>query len=117
MMESKAKSIRADEKTHERFKAIAEDFSNQGEALESLINTYELQKAKGAITNMQTDIEDFDVYLRGIQKSYLHVLELNQNTENRARLEFQQQLESKERQIADLQQRVDAAELACTILG
>lgn len=111
-MEWKTRSIRADAETLEHFKVISEEFDNQGLALESLINAYEIQKAKGTITNMQTDIEDFDAHLDSLQKVYLHALQLNQNAESRARLEFQQQLESKDRQIADLQQCVCDADLA-----
>ncbi len=111
-MENKARSIRADEKTLERFKTIAEEFDNQGMALESLINAYEIQQSKAVLTDVKTDIEDFDSHLNSIQKGYLHILELNQNAEHRIRGEFQQQLESKDKQIIDLQQRVDIAKLS-----
>jgi chromosome segregation ATPase len=111
-MDFKTRSIRADEKTLERFKAISEEFDNQGVALESLINAYEIQHSKAVLTDVKTDIEDFDSYLNSIQKGYLHILELNQNAEHRIRGEFQQQLESKDKQIIDLQQRVDTAELS-----
>jgi chromosome segregation ATPase len=111
-MDFKTRSIRADENTLERFKAISEEFDNQSVALETLINAYELQKSKAVLTDVKTDIEDFDSHLNSIQKGYLHVLELNQNAEHRIRGEFQQQLESKDKQIIDLQQRVDKAELS-----
>jgi chromosome segregation ATPase len=111
-MDFKTRSIRADENTLERFKAISEEFDNQSVALETLINAYELQKSKAVLTDVKTDIEDFDSHLNSIQKGYLHVLELNQNAEHRIKLEFQQQLESKDKQIIDLQQRVDKAELS-----
>jgi DNA repair exonuclease SbcCD ATPase subunit len=111
-MDFKTRSIRADENTLERFKAISEEFDNQSVALESLINAYELQQSKAVLTDVKTDIEDFDSHLNSIQKGYLHILELNQNAEHRIRGEFQQQLESKDKQIIDLQQRVDKAELS-----
>jgi chromosome segregation ATPase len=108
-MDFKTRSIRADENTLERFKAISEEFDNQGVALETLINAYELQKSKVILTDVKTDIEDFNSHLNSLQKGYLHILELNQNAEHRIRGEFQQQLESKDKQIVDLQQRVDNA--------
>jgi chromosome segregation ATPase len=111
-MDSKPRTIRASEETMERFKAIAEKFDNQGVALESLINAYEIQYSKAVLTDVKTDIEEFDSHLNSIQKCYLHILELNQNAEHRIRLEFQQQLESKDKQIIDLQQRVSKAELS-----
>lgn len=54
---------------------------------------------------MKTNIDDFDSHLNSLQKGFLHVLELNQNAEHCVRLEFQQQLESKDKIITDLQQR------------
>jgi hypothetical protein len=73
-MDFKTRSIRADENTLERFKAISEEFDNQSVALETLINAYELQKSKGVLTEVKTDIEDFDSHLNSLQKGYLHVL-------------------------------------------
>lgn len=61
---------------------------------------------------MKTNIDDFDSHLNSLQKGFLHVLELNQNAEHCVRLEFQQQLESKDKIITDLQHRVNIAELS-----
>lgn len=41
-MDFKTRSIRADENTLERFKAILEEFDNQSITLEMLINAYKL---------------------------------------------------------------------------
>lgn len=46
-------AIRADEETKAKFKAIAETFENNGIALESLLNAYEMQTAKGHIDRPQ----------------------------------------------------------------
>lgn len=107
--EMKTRSIRADEETLDKFKALSEEFNNQGECLSSLINAYEIAKAKNTLTNMQTDIEDYESHISAIQKAFLHVLELNENTEVRCREELRSLLDSKDKTITDLQNRLDAA--------
>ena len=108
--EMKTRSIRADEETLEKFKNISEEFANQGECLSTLINAYEIAKAKNTLTNMQTDIEDYESHISAIQKAFLHVLELNENTEVRCREELGGLLNSKDKTIEDLQQRLSDAE-------
>ena len=56
-------AIRADEETKAKFKAIAETFENNGIALESLLNAYEMQTAKDTLAVRRTDIDDFDIHL------------------------------------------------------
>ena len=107
--EMKTRSIRADEETLDKFRALSEEFNNQGECLSSLINAYEIAKAKNTLTNMQTDIEDYESHISAIQKAFLHVLELNENTEVRCREELRSLLDSKDKTISDLQNRLDAA--------
>lgn len=108
--EMKTRSIRADETTLDRFKAISEEFENQGECLSNLINAYELAKAKNTLTNMQTDISDYETHIAAIQRAFLHILELNENTELRCREEVRRLLESKDLVIEDLQKRLSDAE-------
>lgn len=106
----KVHSIRADVETLERFKAMAESFPNQSEALASLLATYETQNAKEALPGLATDVSDFDSHLRALQNAFLHILEVNQNTEERVRTEVQQLLASKDSQIIELQNRVKGLE-------
>lgn len=105
-------AIRADEETKAKFKAIAETFENNGIALESLLNAYEMQTAKDKLTVRRTDIEDFDIHLQAISSAFLHSLEITENTTERVRAEFQNKLESKDRTISDLQQKLHQAEQA-----
>lgn len=106
----KVHSIRADVETLERFKAMAESFPNQSEALASLLATYETQNAKKALPGLATDVSDFDSHLKALQNAFLHILEVNQNTEERVRTEIQQLLSSKDSQIIELQNRVRGLE-------
>lgn len=105
-------AIRADEETKAKFKAIAETFENNGIALESLLNAYEMQTAKDKLTVRRTDIEDFDIHLQAISSAFLHSLEITENTTERVRAEFQNKLESKDGTISDLQQKLHQAEQA-----
>lgn len=105
-------TIRADEEIKARFKSLAESLGNQGTALESLLNAYEMQNAKDVLTDRRTDIEDFDTHLQAISSAFLHSLEITQNTTERVRAEFQSRLESKDLTISDLQERIRQAEQA-----
>lgn len=105
-------TIRADEEIKAKFKALAENIGNQGTALESLLNAYEMQNAKDVLTERRTDIEDFDTHLQAISRAFLHSLEITENTTERVRTEFQRQLDSKDNIISDLQERIKQAEQA-----
>ncbi len=108
--EVKVRSIRADEPTYEKFKALSTEFDNQGECLSQLILAYEVSKAKHVLVDMQSDIADYESHIGSIQNAFLHVLELNNNAEQRIRHEFADQLSSKDKIISDLQERVEHAE-------
>lgn len=110
MSEMKARSIRAEQSTLDKFKEISEDFENQGAALESLIQAYEIQNAKAVLTTRQTDVEDFDTHLQAIQSAFLHSLEIAENAEERIRLEFKSSLESKDKTISSLQERLELSD-------
>ncbi|MDE6834963.1 MAG: hypothetical protein K2J39_12075 [Ruminococcus sp.] len=105
-------TIRTDEEIKAKFKALAENLGNQGTALESLLNAYEMQNAKDVLTERKTDIEDFDTHLQAISSAFLHSLEITENTTERVKAEFQRQLESKDLTISDLQERIRQAEQA-----
>ena len=105
-------TIRADEEIKAKFKALAENLGNQGTAIESLLNAYEMQNAKDVLTERRTDIEDFDTHLQAISSAFLHSLEITENTTERVKAEFQSRLTSKDLTISDLQERIRQAEQA-----
>lgn len=43
--DTKVRSIRADEQTYDKFKALSSEFDNQGDCLSQLIAAYEVSKA------------------------------------------------------------------------
>jgi chromosome segregation ATPase len=108
----KVRSIRADETVLDRFKEISEEFPNQSAALDSIIAAWETQNAKAVLSGMETDITDFESHLKSIQSAFLHVLDMNQNAEKRIRMDFKAQLESKDKTIIELQERVGKADEA-----
>lgn len=106
----KTRSIRADETVLDRFKVISEEFPNQSDALKSLITAWEVQNAKAVLLNMKTDISDFDNHLKAIQSAFLHILDINANTESRVKDAFSEQLDSKDKLIISLQADKELAE-------
>ena len=111
-MEYKVKSIRADDETYEKFKAIAsQEFGNQGQCLSTLINLYETEQSKVKLIERKLEINSFQSHLNKIGELFLMSLQLNQDAEERVRTEFEKLLESKDRLIIDLQTKVDTTTL------
>ena len=109
--ESTVKNIRAPEAVFDRLKTLAdESFPSQGAALEALLNSWEIQAAKGAIPNRETDISDFDSHVQAIQRAFIHSLEIAQNADARARDAFRQKVETLDKEKAELRQKLEEAE-------
>lgn len=104
----KTRSIRAEETVLEQFKELSEQFPNQSAALESLLNAYKMQTAKAKVVTRQTEIENFDSHLQALSSAFVNSIELAENTEQRIRGEFQQQLESKDKTIMELQSKEES---------
>lgn len=110
MAETKVTSIRADEETTAQFKAVLEQFPNAGECLKALMNAHEMEQAKRILTGQETSISDFQVHADSLVRAYINVLDLMTNAESRIREEFRERLESKDKTILELQERVRIAE-------
>lgn len=108
--EVKVRSIRADEATLDKFKSLSSEFESQGDCLAQLITTYEINNAKHILTDVKADIADYESHINSLQQAFLHVLELNSNSEQRIRQEFNDLLDSKDKQIISLQERANAAD-------
>lgn len=107
--EMKTRSIRADEETLDKFKALSENFGNQGECLASLIKAYEVNKAKSVLSDVKTSIADYESHINAIQDIFLSLLESLQNTETRIRNDYSIRLDADAKTISDLQSRLDTA--------
>lgn len=112
----KTRSIRAEETILEQFKELSEQFPNQSIALKSLLNAYKMQTTKVRVVTRQTEIENFDSHLQALSSAFVNSIELTENTEQRIRGEFQQQLESKDKTIIELQSQKETANATSTEL-
>lgn len=118
MNEKGVKSIRMKPETAERLAAMAqEEGLDQGSALESLLNAWDLQSAKAAIPNRATEIAEFDTHLQAIQRSYLHALDIAQDADSRARDSFRFRLETLEKEKDELRRKLAEAESAAQAAG
>ena len=107
MKNDKLQSIRADEETIKRFKEIATRFDNQGEALSSIIEAYEIQNAQRLLPKQADTIAAFDDCVKKAKELFIATLDCQQIAEEHAREEVAGQLRSKDAVISDLQIRVD----------
>ena len=104
------RSIRGNKEVFDRLADITKaNFSNQGEALEALVNAWDLQQAKTATPNRKTEIEDFDAHLQALSTAYLHSLQIAESADTRARNALSTELASKDALIRDLQAQLEVA--------
>lgn len=108
--EMKTRSIRADEETLDKFRALSEEFNNQGDCLASLIKAYEVNKAKSILSDVSTNISDYESHINAIQDIFISMLESMQNTDIRVRNEYAVRLEADAKTITDLQNRLTESE-------
>lgn len=109
------KSFRLTQTTFNKFNEIKEQLgvSQQG-TLEALIATYNLCESSAVQPELKTDIEQFSALLNSIQDSFMHLLELNKNAEERAKNSCRSLLDSKDKTIIELQQKLISAEERAT---
>lgn len=91
-----------------RFKELQDEMNlTQDGALKMLVDAYEMEQAKNAIPDRETEISNFQMKANDLVEAFLHSLQLNQDAEARIRSEVALQLESKDKVIADLQKQLD----------
>ena len=91
-----------------RFKELQDEMNlTQDGALKMLVDAYEMEQAKNAIPDRETEISNFQMKANELVEDFLHSLQLNQDAEARIRSEVALQLESKDKVIADLQKQLD----------
>lgn len=103
----KPATFRLNEEDINRFKEFASQNSlNQQEAFTSLLNTLELNNAKSTLGGRSNSIEAFQTTVNNLVKFYINSLEENTTTEERIREELSLQLITKDKTIADLQNKL-----------
>lgn len=109
MSEIKQTNFRIDENAANAFRKYCEDNGwNQAQGFDHLIEILELNKAKEAIPEQATDIEQFEMYQKKMLEAYLHNLTLTQETEDRVREQFRTALDQRDKTIRDLQEQLEA---------
>ncbi len=113
MNEIKQTNFRVGTETADAFRKFCEENGmNQAQGFDHLMQVLELNKAKSAIPDRQTEIISFEKSVKDIMNAYLQSLEINSNAEGRAREEFKSRLENSEKTIAELNMRIEQLTLA-----
>jgi len=103
----KPATFRLDQEDINRFKEFASQNNlNQQEAFTSLLNALELSNAKSTLAGRSNSIEAFQTTVNNLVKFYINSLEENTTTEERIREELSLQLTTKDKTIADLQNKL-----------
>ncbi|MCR5008543.1 MAG: hypothetical protein K6A76_08205 [Oribacterium sp.] len=101
------RSVRAPEEALDFLKELGDsEFANQGEALQYLVNLWNLESAKKSV-GREKEIEDFQHLIGRIEELYVQSLSLCTDTEDRIRKEFADRLENQETTIRELREERD----------
>lgn len=104
--EIKAVSFRLGEEDIQKFREFADEQGlNQAEMFQSLMNSFEMAKAKGMITDRAKEIEVFQDTINTLMNMFINSLAINQTSEERIRETLSLELNTKDKTIADLQSR------------
>lgn len=105
--QASVRSFRVTDDVMSRFKSLQDEMGlTQDRALKMLVEAYELEQAKNAIPDRETEIANFQQKASELVEAFLHSLQLNQDAEARIRGEVDLQLRSKDETIAEYQQRL-----------
>lgn len=114
--EIKAVSFRLVEEDIQKFREIAEEQGlNQAEMFQSLMNSFEMAKAKGQITDRAKEIEIFQETVNNLVSMFINSLVINQTSEERIRETLSLELSTKDKTIADLQEYKENTKSAAKI--
>ena len=106
------RSFRVTDDVMGRFKELQDEMGlTQDGALKMLVDAYEIEKAKNAIPDRETEIANFQTKTSELVEAFLHSLQLNQDAEARIRNEYALKLDSQTQTIADYQAQVAELEL------
>lgn len=104
----KNKSIRMGKDTEETLELVREDMDAESydEVLKKLFCLYETEKSKNGIKNYQNEVETFDKHVKILLRLYLSSLEDNQTIGEMVRVDYEDEIRSKEVLILELQERI-----------
>jgi len=110
--EIKPTTFRVSEEVKEHFNKIIKEqgWKNQDEALSKLIHIQEIEQAKVVVGERKTEIETFEAHLNSLSEIYRISLQLNMDAEERIKTAYQNTLESNQKMIQDLQNKIATLE-------
>lgn len=107
MGEIRQTNFRIDTDSADAFRAYCEaNGLNQAQGFDALITAMELNEARAAIPERDTEIANFQAKANELVEAFLHSLQLNQDAETRIRAEFQRQLDLKDKTIENYQKQI-----------
>lgn len=101
--------FRIEQETADRFREIAKEFSNQDAAINALMAAFEREKIKEANPQFSEDMNHFEQYQRCLSAKFADVLKALATADDRARVDVQKLLDSKDTMIAELQEALEGA--------
>lgn len=101
--------FRIEQETADRFREAAKEFSNQDAALNALLAAFEREKIQESNPQFSEDMNLFEKYQRCLSAKFADVLKALATADNRARVDVQKLLESKDTMIAELQEALEGA--------
>ena len=104
-------TFRITEEDTAKFRMLAdENGMSQAEMFQSLVNTYEMAKAKNTFVDRAKEIETFQNTVNTLTGMFINSLSVNESSEKRIRESLRAEMDEKEAQIKDLLQSKKMAE-------
>lgn len=105
------RSFRVTDEVMTRFKDIQDEMGlTHDGVLKMLVNSYELDQAKNAIPDRETEISNFQTKANELVEAFIFSLQLNQDAEARIRSEIALQMQTKDETIANYQEQLKTAQ-------
>ena len=115
---AEVRSFRVTDDVMAKFNTIKDELKlNQDGALGVLIGAYEMEKAKEAIPDRETEIANFQLKAHELVEAFLHSLQLNQDAEARIRQEFEAELVRNKKTIDNYQGQIEALKAEKALLS
>lgn len=101
-------NMRISEEIAERFRTFCKNQGiSQPQGMDSLLSMMELVQAKETFPSRQTEIENFEMHAKSLVSAFLNSLEINAGSEERVKKQFVASMESKDKIITELQNKVE----------
>lgn len=111
--EIKQTNFRIAQDAADKFRAYCEEAGlNQAQGFDHLIQILEMDKAKSVLPEQSNNIETFELHAKALTAAYLDAVENGANARALVMEQCQSDLARKDKTIADLQARLEAAEAA-----